>query len=218
MLVLLALAAVVVPARASAQEPPPPSIPPAPLTPITLPLVPVPVGCEVPLLPYVVFVGEAVTSDYRTVRFRVEQIRSGRTDPFAAGLLVDIRYGIDAQYIEIGERYLVSAPVDPALGLLVSRVTDEVEDFGGDEVIGVSESDVSCPPVESPNRTLNVDGTRVEAALLEPFWASRSRLISAILLPLGVGFAVVFALAMVRLALNGLFRGVTGAVRPRART
>ena len=209
--VVAVVAAATVPAGvAVAQEPPPPTAPPVP---VTLPLVPVPVGCEAPPLPHVVFVGEVVERDYRTVRFRIEQVRAGRPDPFADDGVIDVRYGIDAQYLDDGERYLVSAPVDPVLGLLVSRVTEPVEDFGGDEVIGVSESDVTCPLFEDPTRTLHVDGTPIEAGLLDPFWSARARLLGAILLPLGVGVGVIFVLAMLRLSVTGLARGIADAGR-----
>jgi hypothetical protein len=207
-LVLIAVSSALPAGAAHAQDPPPPTAPPVP---VTLPLVPVPVGCEAPPLPHIVFVGEVVERDYRTVRFRIEQVRSGRPDPFAANGVIDVRYGLDAQYLDDGERYLVSAPVDPVLGLLVSRVTEPVEDFGGDEVIGVSESDVTCPRFEDPTRTLHVDGTPIEAGLLEPFWSARARLLASILLPLGVGVGIIFVLAMLRLSVTGLFRGVTGA-------
>ena len=127
---------------------------------MTLPLVPVPQGCAAPTLPHIVFVGKVVDRDYRSVRFEIEQIRAGRPDPFSSGDLIDVRYGLDAQYLDDGGRYLVSAPrSSPELGFLVSRVAEPIADFGGDEVIGVSESDVNCPEFEDPMRTLNIDGT-----------------------------------------------------------
>lgn len=187
-----------------------------PAPPVTLPVVPVPVGCEAPALPHIVFVGSVVERDYRTVRFEIEQIRAGRPEPFADDGLIDVRFGLDAQYLDDGERYLVSAPVDPVLGLLVSRVTEPIEDFGGDEVIGVSESDVNCPPFEDPNRTLHVDGSAIDAGLLDPLDGARPQILGAILLPLAVGIGVIFLLAMLRLSVGGLARGIADAARPRA--
>ena len=90
-------------------------------TPVTLPLIPVPVGCEAPKMPHIVFIGTVVDRDFRTIRFEIEQIRNGRSAPFAADDLIDIRYGLDAQYLTDDERYLVSAVVNDDLGLLVSR-------------------------------------------------------------------------------------------------
>jgi hypothetical protein len=203
-----ATVAIASPARAQDQQPAEP--------PDTLPLVPVPIGCEAPSLPHIVFVGTVVERDYRTVRFEIEQVRSGQRRPFADGDLIDVRYGLDAQYLDDGERYLVGAPVDPVLGLLVSRVTDPIEDFGGDEVIGVSESDVTCPDYEDPTQTLHVDGTRIDAGLLDPLDGSRPRILAALALPFAVGFGVVFLLAMLRLSVTGLARGIADAARPRA--
>jgi hypothetical protein len=182
---------------------------------VTLPLVPVPPGCTPPPLPHVVFVGTVVDRDYRSVRFEIEQVRAGRPDPFASGNRIDVRYGLDAQYLDDGQRYLVSAPVNPELGFLVSRVTEPIADFGGDEVIGVSESDVNCPPFEDPTRTLRVDGTRIEADMLEPFVASKGRILGALLVPLGVGVGAIFVLAMLRLSVSGLAHSIAGATRRR---
>lgn len=179
----------------------------------TLPLVPVPEGCTAPPLPHIVFVGKVADRDFRSVRFEVEQIRAGQAAPFASGDEIDVRYGLDAQYLADGERYLVSAPVDPDLGLLVSRVTPVVANFGGDEVIGVSESDVNCPAFEDPLRTLHLDGTPIEADPMKPFLRSRVRLLGAVLVPIGVAAAVIFLLATFRLSIGGLYRSVVDTGR-----
>lgn len=181
--------------------------------PVTLPLVPVPTGCTAPVLPHIVFVGEVVDRDVRTVRYRIESIRAGRPDPFAGGDRIDVRYGLDAQYLEDGEEYLVSAVVDPDLGVLVSRVTDPIEHFGGDEVIGVSESDVDCPEIDDPMRTLHLDGTQVEGGVLDPFFDARVRILGAILLPAAVALGAIFLLASLRLSVAGVYRGLTSRRR-----
>ena len=177
---------------------------------VTLPVVPVPVGCAAPPIPHIVFTGTVVERDFRTVRFEIDKIRTGQGPPFVADDQVDIRYGLDAQYLEDGERYLVAAIVDLDLGLLVSRVTDPIEHFGGDEVIGVSETDIECPEFEDPARTLYVDGTTIEAELLEPFLSARVQILGAVLIPFSVAIAMIFALSALRLSVSGVFRSVTG--------
>lgn len=177
--------------------------------PVTLPLIPVPTGCHTPPAPHVVFVGAVVDRDYRSIRYEIEQVRAGRPDPFAAGGRIDVRYGLDAQYLDDGETYLVSAVVDPDLGILTSRVTEPIEQFGGDEVIGVSESDINCPVLDDTHRTLHLDGTAIDAGVLDPLFGSRGKLLGAVLTPFAVAFAVVFLLAMFRLSVAGLFRTVT---------
>ena len=181
--------------------------------PVTLPLVPVPVGCTAPPLPHIVFVGKVVDRDFRSVRFEIQQIRAGQAAPFASGNEIDVRYGLDAQYLHDGERYLVSAPVDPDLGLLVSRVTPVVANFGGDEVIGVSESDVNCPAFENPLRTLHLDGTPLAADPLKPFLDSRLRVLGALLVPIAVAVGVIFLLATFRLSIAGLYHSVVDVGR-----
>ena len=80
-----------------------------------------------------------------------------------------MRYGIDTKYLEKGEQYLVGASVDPAAGVLVVEGPRAAEPlFGGDEVIGAAESDVDCPVIDDPVRTLPLDGTPVDAGVLSP--------------------------------------------------
>jgi hypothetical protein len=184
--------------------------------PVTLPLIPVPTGCASPTMPHVVFIGEVVDRDYRTIRFEIERIRGGRAAPFAAGKLIDVRYGLDAQYLEDDEVYLVSAVVDRDLGLLTSRATAPIENFGGDEVIGVSETDVDCPTFEDSMRTLHPDGTEIEGGVLDPLFDSKIRILGAFLVPFGVAMGVIFLLSMFRLSLSGLYHSVIGGGRQRA--
>ena len=118
-------------------------------------LVPVPIGCDAPALPDVVFVGtlretgtpsgQTERTENETARFQVDQVRAGAVDRFAYGGLIDVRFGTDAKYLEEGEQYLVAASVDPVAAVLASKVRQPEPEFGGDEVIGASESDVSCP-------------------------------------------------------------------------
>lgn len=181
-------------------------------------LIPVPVGCEAPTLPRIVFVGTVVDRDFRTIRYRIDTIRAGRSDPFALGDLIDVRYGLDTQYLDDDGTYLVSAMVDPDLGLLVSRTSEPIEDFGGDEVIGVSETDVNCPDEEDPMRTLNVDGTPVDGGVLDPLFESKVRIAGAFVLPLSVAIGVIFVLSMFRLTIARLYHTVIDEVRRRRLT
>ena len=179
------------------------------------PLVPVPEGCEAPPTPQAVFVGKVVDRDYRSVRFQIESVRAGSPGPYLVGDdRIDVRYGLDAQYLDDGQEYLVSAVVHPDLGLLTSRVTDPIENFGGDEVIGVSETDVDCPEFEDPMRTLHVDGTPIETSVLQPFFDARVRILGAVLVPLGLAIGAIFALATFRLSLAGVYNA---AFRPSRR-
>lgn len=185
------------------------------VTAVTLPLVPVPEGCTAPRLPHVVFDGTVVERDYRTVRFAIDRVRAGDPAPYAFENAIDVRYGLDAQYLREGEQYLIGAVVDPDVGLLVSKVTAPIEDFGGDEVIGVSETDVDCPAFDDPLRTLHLDGTAIDAGLLQPLSGAKLRIVAAVVVPFAIVVAVVFVLAMLRLGLAGAYRGFAARRRRR---
>src|SRR4029453_11397915 len=103
-------ALLIAPAESSAQESTVPdgSVPssaapgdsvPDATTPGTLPLVPVPTACTAPPQPEIVFVGTLVERDFRTGRFKIVQVRAGSEDPFAVGGLIDVRYGLDVEYL-----------------------------------------------------------------------------------------------------------------------
>ena len=185
--------------------------PPVSTTTGTLPLVPVPSSCTAPPQPDVVFVGTLVERDFRTGRFAIEQIRAG-SGP-AQGELIDVRYGLDVEYLEVGERYLVSARRDLVLGLLASKIRSPAPLLGGDDVVGVAESDVECPRFDDPIRTLRPDGSAIDSAVLAPLREHSGQLLGTVLVPIGVAVAILAALATLRLAVGGLVRSVGSAVR-----
>jgi hypothetical protein len=175
------------------------------------PLVPVPFGCPPWAIADAVFAGTVTARDDRTVRFAETALRAGNLDGAGTAGVVDVRYGIDAQYLEVGERYLVGVAEHPDLGLLVSSLGPEPVDFAGDEIIGVSEDDVECPPAEDPVVTLRLDGTAVPTPLLGPFVEARSRITASVLIPAVVAFVVVFLLALLRVSATGVVESLRAA-------
>lgn len=190
--------------------PPPPTEPAEPAEPAggRVPLVEVPVGCEIQPLPDVVFVGTVVASDYRTVRFRIDQGRAGDLAQFSAGDLVDVRYGIDAKYLRDGTQYLIAADYNADASTLQSRVRPIENIYGGDEIIGATESELDCPAITDPMRTIRVDGGDIDSGLLTPLTNDRQGLLRALLVPLILVVGAVFALAAARWLFTGFGRGV----------
>ncbi len=186
-------------------------------------LVPVPTGCAEPSLPDVVFVGtinevgtpagQPDATEFETARFQVDQTRAGAMEQYAYGGVVDVRYGIDAKYLEEGHQYLVGASVDPQAGVLQSKVREPEPAFGGDQVIGAAESDVSCPALVDPVRTLEVDGTSVDAGVISPLTEAKGSILRSFLVPTLIVFGVLFGLVMLRWILTGLGYGVGSVVR-----
>ena len=170
------------------------------LPPALGPLVVVPSGCVVPAPARAVFVGELSNTDQppTTARFRLVRVLAGNLDGYASGGLVDVHYGGEAHFLTIGVRYIVGVVVDATTGLLVSTVSEPAPLFGGDAVIGANDSDVKCPRVEDPARTLQADGTSVETGVLAPLEGEGKSILLAVLRPLGVALAVLLLLVAVK--------------------
>jgi Na+/glutamate symporter len=60
---------------------------------------------------------------------------------------------------------------------------------------------------------LHLDGTPVEASALEPFFASKVRILGAVAVPIAVAAGVIFLLATFRLSIAGLYRSVVDTGR-----
>ncbi len=172
------------------------------------PLSSVPPGCPPPELAAVVFQGEVIETDDRSARFTVAQVRAGDADDFVDDGLIEVRYGLEVQYLETGETYLVGAQLEPLLGLLYSRVSEPALLFGGDDVIGLAEIDLDCPEFVDPIRTLQPDGDVVATSVVQPLFEHRGQVLAAAVLPFVVVFAVLFLLAAFATSLKGMLRGL----------
>jgi hypothetical protein len=201
------------PVAAAAQEEPPDTAPAAADGSPRQWLVPVPTGCPAPALPDVVFLGTLRAKDFRTGRFRIDQVRAGVIQRYSYGDLVDVRFGSDTEYLETGTQYLVGASLDPQNAVLTSKIRAEEPLFGGNDVIGAAETDIECPVLNDPVRTLLPNGSSVDSGVLSPLTDSKRSLLRALLLPLGVALAAVFALVALRWLLTGIGWGVRSFTR-----
>lgn len=173
---------------------------PGELPPALGPLVVVPTGCAVPAPATAVFVAQLAYTDVppTTARFRLERVLAGSLDGFVSGRLVDVHYGDETHFLTIGTHYVVGVAVSAATGELVSTVREAAPLFGGDAVIGANDSDVACPRVEDPVRTLEANGGPVDTGVLTPLKGEGGSLLSAVLRPLGVAFAILLLLVLVK--------------------
>ena len=214
-------AALAIPAATHAATPPPPTPPPESVEGAdTNALIPVPVGCPQPEPAAVVFVGTMLGKDDVTqvVRYQIDQIRAGSASPWAVDGLVDVRYGDDYRFLDRGSTYLVGAGFDPVYGALSSTVRPAEPAFGGNDVIGVDDIAVTCPRIDDPIRTLNVDGTSVDSGLLSLLTEDRRLLLATLAVPTAIAFAALIALVLLktfgRLALAGVWQLGRAAVTP----
>jgi hypothetical protein len=198
--VITAALALGVPTASAGTEPPeqdptasvPPTETAAPTT-STLPP-----GCEAPDPARATFVGDLTAKDTRTARFSIVRLRAGTLEGFEVSGLVDVDYFDDVRYLEIGERYIVGAGTDSITGRLVSTVRQPAPLFGGNQVVGVDDSDVDCPVFEDPVRTLMPDGGSVESGVLAPMFSDSGGIARALLLPAMWLFLGLVALAAIK--------------------
>ncbi|MGH9272980.1 MAG: hypothetical protein ACRDZ2_17095 [Ilumatobacteraceae bacterium] len=179
---------------------------------------PIPEGCTTPELAQVVFLGTVVDTDFQTARYRIDQVRAGDLQPYAYGGLVDVRYGDDTRFLSEDSQYLIGATAPDGGATLASRVRVTEPLFAGDDVIGITENEISCPRLDEPARTLDADGTDVDAGVLDPLSNSKGDVLRAVLLPVAIALAIVFGLATVRWILTGMGKGVASVVSTASQT
>ena len=199
------------------------SLPPTSTLPGTgAPLVIVPPGCASFPPALAVFRGTIVLADDparpTTFRFRIDALLAGSLVEFARGGLVDVYFGDEAKLLTLGMQYVVGVQVDLDTDQLTSAVREAAPLFGGDAVIGANDSDVRCPRLQDPVRTLHVNGQSVDTGVLTPMKGQGRSLALAVLKPLAVAFAALLALVLMKhllFAVGRSVRNVGDSTRPR---
>ena len=176
----------------------------------------IPVGCAIPPVPQMVFAGEITKIEDATATFRVDKLLAGTPAGYITEDLVDVRYGQDTKFLDVGTRYIVGAASDPFSPLLVSRVRQDSPLFGGNAVVGVNDSAAVCPNFEDPIRTLREDGEPIDTGVLSPLL--NNKLLIAFVLLFSVAFVVagLFGVVLYRKSLRGAQRGISRA-KPKRR-
>jgi len=172
----------------------------------------IPSSCTTPVSLRSVFVGRVDSIEANFVLYSVESERFGTVADLLRNGVLTVRYPIDdVKYLAEGERFLVGAIAAPSgirgdTPVLESKVRVPPDMFGGDAV--AAEQRISCPDYEDPVRTLRVNGDAIDTGLLRPLLDDRSGLLRALLLPVGIGLAVLFLLAATRVLVTGAIRGM----------
>lgn len=178
---------------------------PAPVASPSAPLLQIPPGCASPPVASVVFVGRMIARDYRVARFQIEQVRAGTTAGYALGDLIDVRYGTDVEFLDTNEDYLVGAVPQGTDLVLTSKVRAAKPILGGNAVIGLTEKALSCPTIEDPVRTFHVDGSEIDAGMLQGLANDKRGIAMAFLKPVSVVVIVVLALVLIRWLFTAIF-------------
>ena len=141
----------------------------------------VPEGCALPPQAQAVFTGRLTAVDPVTATFAVEYARAGSLEGYTENDgTVQVRYGADVKFLEVGREYIIGVALDPVTQQLSSTVRDGADLFGGNEVVG---GGADCPSFEAVDRTLNIDGTSIESGVFSNFLGDPLRLLAAVVLP-----------------------------------
>lgn len=159
----------------------------------------VPEGCAGPPSAQAVFVGTVTAVDPVSATFRVSEMRAGSLEGYATGASVEIRYGADVKFLDVGADYIVGARLDPVSQRLSSTIRDSADLFGGNEVV---DGGVECPSFEESARTLNIDGTGIESGVFSNFLGDPVRLFAALVLPGALVLVGLVALVWVKRGLR----------------
>jgi hypothetical protein len=146
------------------------------------------------------FVGTVTATGADSIRFRVDELRSGA----AGDSSVQVLFVRDARFLKDGHRYLVTASLDTDTKLLVSKVRTKRGE------------DPRCT-AKDPIYTRNVDGTTVDSGVFAGMKGHSRDVLMAFLRPLGAVLAVLLALVIVKYVLyfggKGIRRLVSGPAR-----
>jgi hypothetical protein len=162
------------------------------------PLVVLPAGCVAPAPPVAVFEGVITDAVATTARFQVTRLLAGSLEGYRFGDLVDVRFGDETRFLDVGTAYVVGAGASAVDGALVSTVREAAPLFGGDAVVGLNDNDVDCPTLDDPVRTLLSGGASVDTGVLAPLRGNTKSLFGAVLRPIGIALLVLLGLVLVK--------------------
>jgi len=155
-----------------------------------------PAGCTAPRTATATFLGELVSTDDLIATYRVVQLRGGSFGAYVNAGLIAVRYADrETRFLETGQIYLVGAAASELFTTLESKVRTKKDLFGGDAVVGIDESDTTCPKTEDAVVTLKPNGEFIESGVLTLLRKQPSSLLQVAVLPWV--FVLIFLIGLV---------------------
>ena len=125
----------------------------------------IPEGCFAQTLPQVVFVGRVEKVGDVSVSYSISKTITGDASGYVSGDgRIEVQYGTDGKFLDVGTTYIVGAVTDPFLPILVSKVRPETSTLSGN--VGQTNTGDACPSFEDAVITLHEDGTAVDTGVL----------------------------------------------------
>ena len=165
----------------------------------------IPEGCFAQTLPQVVFVGNVEKVDDVSVSYSISKTITGDASGYVSGDgRIEVQYGTDGKFLDVGTTYIVGAVTDPFLPILVSKVRPETTTLSGN--VGQTNTGDACPSFEDAVITLHEDGTAVDTGVLRPLMRHKFLLALVFVASLAIAFGGLVAVVIMQRTRRGIAR------------
>ncbi len=165
----------------------------------------IPEGCFAQTLPQVVFVGRVEKVGDVSVSYSISKTITGDASGYVSGDgRIEVQYGTDGKFLDVGTTYIVGAITDPFLPILVSKVRPETSTLSGN--VGQTNTGDACPSFEDAVITLHEDGTAVDTGVFRPLARNKFLIAFVLVASVAIAFGGLVAVVIMQRTRRGIAR------------
>ncbi len=165
----------------------------------------IPEGCFAQTLPQVVFVGRVEKVGDVSVSYSISKTITGDASGYVSGDgRIEVQYGTDGKFLDVGTTYIVGAVTDPFLPILVSKVRPETSTLSGN--VGQTNTGDACPSFEDAVITLHEDGTAVDTGVFRPLARNKFLIAFVLVASVAIAFGGLVAVVIMQRTRRGIAR------------
>ncbi|MEY3700606.1 MAG: hypothetical protein RIT16_966 [Actinomycetota bacterium] len=165
----------------------------------------IPEGCFAQTLPQVVFVGRVEKVGDVSVSYSISKTITGDASGYVSGDgRIEVQYGTDGKFLDVGTTYIVGAITDPFLPILVSKVRPEASTLSGN--VGQTNTGDACPSFEDAVITLHEDGTAVDTGVFRPLARNKFLIAFVLVASVAIAFGGLVAVVIMQRTRRGIAR------------
>ena len=165
----------------------------------------IPEGCFAQTLPQVVFVGRVEKVSDLSVSFSIQKTIAGDASGYVSGDgRIEVQYGTDGKFLDVGNTYIVGAITDPFSPILISKVRPETSTLSGN--VGQTNTGDACPTFEDAVITLHEDGSEVDTGVFRPLMRHKFLLAVVFVASLAIAFGGLVVVVIMQRTRRGIAR------------
>ena len=151
------------------------------------------------------FIGKVTNVADESVSFAIQKTITGDASSYVTGDgTVEVQYGTDAKFVDVGKTYIVGAVTDPFLPILVSKLRATTTTLSAE--LGQTNTGDACPTFEDAIITLNENGTSVDTGVLRPLRENKLLVIAALVLSVALAIGGLVAVVVMQRTRRGIAR------------